>query len=97
MAGLFIFRIVEEALRNVSRHADATRLRVRLRVRAGKVQGQVADNGRGLPATVEEGRHFGLRGMRERAELLGGWCRVRSTPGRGTTVFFEIPVPSMKE
>lgn len=62
---------------------------------AGRVQGSVRDDGCGFDSTraPEDGRpHFGLTGMRERAELLVGRAEVRSTPGNGTTVEFDLPL-----
>jgi signal transduction histidine kinase len=86
-----IIRIVQEALNNVHRHADATRVRVRTELAGVVAQISVVDNGRGFdPADVPPER-FGLRGMRERAELVGGTLRVESRPHDGTTIIVEVP------
>lgn len=92
VTGLFLYRIVQEALRNVARHAQAERVVVRLDVGPGRVRGTVVDDGRGVPDQPVRGRHFGVRGMRERARLLGGWCHVGTRPAGGTRVVFELPL-----
>jgi len=76
-------RIVGEALSNVRRHSGATRVTVTLQAVAHSLAITIADNGRGLTST--EGG-FGLRGMGERARLLGGRITLDSSPGKGTTV-----------
>jgi signal transduction histidine kinase len=87
------FRIIQESLTNVARHADATRLRVVLAMKDGSLHMQVHDDGRGLD--LESGHpnpSFGLSGMRERAAMLGGKVEITSKPGEGTTVDARIPV-----
>lgn len=87
-----LFRIVQEALANVQRHAAARHVRVALRAAAGGVTLSVADDGRGfVPAAVAEGHH-GLLGMRERARRLGGRLAVRSASGRGTRLTVRVPL-----
>jgi signal transduction histidine kinase len=76
-------RIVGEAINNVRRHSGASRVTVTLQVVGGSLAITIADNGCGM--TGSEGG-FGLRGMVERARLLGGRISLDSTPGRGTTV-----------
>jgi PAS domain S-box-containing protein len=85
------YRIAQEALVNVVKHANASTVRVRLRSRRGGVIARVTDNGRGFDPTAQTGAHFGLVAMRERAEMAGGWCRVRSFPGVGSVVEFFVP------
>jgi signal transduction histidine kinase len=84
-----LFRIAQEALYNVERHANATTVRVTLDAAANEprlVSLSIADDGAGFDtSTLDDGR-FGLRGMRERAELIGAHLRVDSAPGRGTRV-----------
>lgn len=82
-----VYRIAAEALSNVARHADAHHLRVRLDRDGGRLTLVVADDGRGFDpgAGVPEG-HFGLAGMRERAEMIGGDLTLVSQAGQGTTV-----------
>jgi two-component system NarL family sensor kinase len=87
-----MFRIAQEALTNVRRHAHATEVGVTLRTMPRRVRLSVRDDGRGFsPEAVAEGR-LGLVGMRERAQVLGGRLRVRSAPGRGTTVTVSAPL-----
>jgi signal transduction histidine kinase len=87
------FRILQESLTNVVRHANATRVVVELRLNAGWLSLSVRDNGCGLPPG---GRNkfgsFGLVGIEERAVILGGTCAVFSEPGCGTTVMVSAPV-----
>lgn len=88
-----VFRIFQETLTNVARHAAATRVEVNLAQNDDTLWLQVKDNGRGV--TTEEIRHtrsLGLVGMRERAWLLGGEFRVSGEPGLGTTVTVQIPL-----
>jgi PAS domain S-box-containing protein len=87
-----LFRIFQEALTNVARHARATGVEVRLAERDGVVQLEIADNGRGItPAEVAGTRSLGLLGMRERAAAIGGEVRVEGGPGEGTRVIVRIP------
>lgn len=97
LGGLFAFRIVQEALTNARRHARARSVKVCLEFPPGRVCGSVRDDGRGFEpgAAPADGRnHYGLVGMRERAELLGGNLQVRSKPGAGTFVEFDLPLQS---
>ena len=87
-----IFRIVQESLTNVIRHAQATRVDIILSGRASSVAATIEDDGVGFhsgASTFEE--HLGLFGMRERVEMLGGSLSVESSPGKGTTINVEVP------
>lgn len=89
-----VFRAVQEALNNVLKHADAGRARVELALDGPRVQVTVRDAGAGFDpdATLSEATvGAGLRGLRDRVELLGGRCRVASAPGQGTEVFLDLP------
>jgi signal transduction histidine kinase len=92
------FRILQESLTNVVRHANATRVVVELRLNAGWLSLSVRDNGSGLPPG---GRNkfgsFGLVGIEERIVILGGTCAVFSGPGGGTTVTVSAPVVEAPE
>ena len=88
-----LFRILQEALTNVVRHAEATRVEVSLTVDADRVRLVVQDNGRGVPAAaLTNPRSLGLLGMRDRAVLIGGDVSVSGEPGAGTTVTVELPL-----
>lgn len=87
------FRIVQEALTNVARHAGARALHVRLAQRDDRLAIRIADDGRGFDPEQPRARSsFGLIGIRERAEMLGGCCTLRSAPGQGTTLDIELPL-----
>jgi PAS domain S-box-containing protein len=87
------FRIVQEALTNVARHAGATRVRVELTSRAGRIIVRVLDDGVGIPDPPGRvGPSLGLVGMRERARALGGTLTIERVEPRGTSVTLEIPV-----
>lgn len=87
-----LYRIVQEALTNIARHAQATTASVIVERRNGAVRAIVEDNGRGFDAdAIGQGR-LGLYGIRERAELLGGRLTIESEAGRGASLFVEIPV-----
>jgi len=87
-----LYRVVQEAMTNVVRHARATRVDVLVERRGGRVMVMVEDDGVGFePDQVQRGDHFGLLGIRERAEALGGTLTVESAPGAGTTVVVEVP------
>jgi PAS domain S-box-containing protein len=97
-----LFRIVQEALTNVARHAAATRVLVSLREEAERLELEVRDDGRGITeGEAADRRSLGLLGMRERAALFGGTVSVLGEPGRGTTVRVEVPLrpgsPSRRE
>jgi two-component system sensor histidine kinase UhpB len=90
--GTALFRIFQEALTNVARHAHATQVEVRLRVEAGWLLLEIQDNGRGITeAERQRAKSLGLLGMKERATLLGGEFGISGEPGRGTTVRVRIP------
>jgi signal transduction histidine kinase len=95
-AEIAIYRIMQEALTNIAKHAHATMVSVLLEHREASVRLIVEDDGRGFdvdqPRSHGDAEHLGLHGMRERATLLGGTLTVESSRGRGTTVFAEIPV-----
>ena len=93
-----VYRIAQEALTNVARHADASHVSVVVERRANEVRLIVEDNGRGFNVettrVVAPGeRRFGLAGMQERAALVGGTVTLESS-GQGTTVYARLPVGS---
>jgi signal transduction histidine kinase len=94
-----IYRVVQEALTNVGRHAQATSVVVRVAERNGSVVASVTDDGKGLPDASRLGPRgdgleggFGMSGMRERAELVGGEIELVPAPQRGTTVRLSVPL-----
>jgi len=92
-----VYRVLQEALTNVAKHAGARSVRVRLVRNKATVELRVQDDGAGFdPAAGAElavgDRHFGLQVMRERAALLGGSVKVESRPGAGTTITAHFPV-----
>ncbi|WP_328296542.1 PAS domain S-box protein [Streptomyces sp. NBC_00435] len=92
--GITIFRIVQEALLNVHKHARADRVDVSVKSTDGGILTRVMDDGTGVPMSQDGARdHFGIIEMRERAETAGGWWSMRSRPGTGTTVEFWVPNP----
>jgi signal transduction histidine kinase len=91
-AAYCIYRIAQEGLENVVRHSDASQASLRLARSEGKLHMIIQDDGRGFdPESVDDRERFGLRGMSERAEMLGGRLIVESNPGRGTTVSLVLP------
>ena len=86
-----LYRIVQEALTNVARHAHAAQVDVILTIRDCKLIVMVEDDGNGFdPENVPDTGHLGLFGMRERAEMIGGQLVIESKPGKGTTVIVEV-------
>jgi signal transduction histidine kinase len=91
---IVLYRMAQEALANVHKHARASRVDVSIAEREGGYAVRIADDGVGFeaPPTLRSERgHLGLSSMRERAEMAGGRCRLESAPGRGTTVDLWIP------
>jgi two-component system NarL family sensor kinase len=87
-----LYRIVQEALTNVGRHALASCVTVQLTMMADQVRLVVEDDGRGFDLAKVSGQHFGLIGMNERANLLSGSLEICSTPGEGTRLDVFIPL-----
>lgn len=86
------FRLAQEALQNAIKHAEATRIQVKLEIRDDSINLLVKDNGKGFDVNNRKDKTFGLIGMRERVEMLEGELNIRSTVGKGTTVSFHIPL-----
>jgi signal transduction histidine kinase len=89
---LCLYRIAQEALRNVARHASATSIEVSLRVLGGGLQLAVHDNGVGFDPARKHRPSLGHAGMRQRLSLVGGNLRIDSAPGGGTTIFAWAPL-----
>jgi two-component system sensor histidine kinase UhpB len=97
---LTLFRVAQEALANIGRHAQAHQVRILLRREPGQVILRIQDDGQGLPegaapqqeTAVRGTDHFGLLGMQERVALLHGVFRLESAPHQGTTVTVMLPL-----
>jgi signal transduction histidine kinase len=88
-----MFRIVQEALTNVVRHAQATKVTIRLEEEGKELRLAVEDDGRGITETAATGRSsFGIMGVRERVALLKGRMTLRGSPGQGTTLTAYVPL-----
>ncbi len=87
-----IYRIVQEALTNVKRHSQSDRAEVRLTQFPEWIELEICDWGVGFDPAVMEEKRLGLKGIRERARLRGGWARVDSSPGNGTRVLVHLPL-----
>jgi signal transduction histidine kinase len=91
-----LLRIAQEAVTNVLKHAGASRIWIKLHTEARKLYLRIKDNGHGFEQDgvfASLGGHFGLIGMRERAERLGGELHLASHPGEGTEVEVRVPLP----
>ena len=88
-----VYRVVQEALTNVTRHAGAATASITVIVAGGRVRALVEDDGIGFDTGAAPTRgHLGLKGMAERADLVGGTVGLSSTPGSGTTILLELPL-----
>jgi signal transduction histidine kinase len=97
-ASTAMFRIFQETLTNVARHAKATRVEVVLQKQPDRLVLLIHDNGRGFDqADPSLSNSLSLLGMRERAAILGGQVNISSAAGKGTTVTAWIPLPSREE
>jgi PAS domain S-box-containing protein len=86
-----VFRVVQEALTNVARHAEASRVLVRLDEEMGRIRLEISDDGKGFKAEARR-RSFGILGIKERIHMLGGDVEISSGLGKGTTVKAGIPI-----
>ena len=89
---LVAYRFAQEALTNVTKHAQATRVMIDLSMSRGVLSLEVSDNGRGLgPDDLAKARSFGLRGLHERATTVGGWVDI-SSDSAGTVLMLSVPM-----
>ena len=86
-----LYRVAQEALNNVLKHAHAAKVSLRLQVTDDHATMDVADDGIGFEPSHEDTHGFGLQGMRERMERIGGTLRIESSPGSGTHIRVEVP------
>ncbi|MDE2418992.1 MAG: response regulator [Burkholderiales bacterium] len=90
---LAAYRTTQEALTNISKHANCTQVQVELSDAEGVLTIEITDNGQGIASSdLEKPQAFGLRGLRERAKSVGGWLDVSSTPGAGTSIILSVPL-----
>jgi signal transduction histidine kinase len=89
-----LFRQLTEAVANIEKHAAATQVSIHLREHEGGIHGVVKDNGRGFVVSERDRLpgHLGLLALHERALLAGGWNKITSEPGLGTTIEFWLPL-----
>jgi two-component system sensor histidine kinase UhpB len=93
-----LFRIFQEALTNICRHAEATRVRVDLSARDGELVTTVTDNGKGITEEqISDSGSLGLIGMRERVRPLGGEVDISSLPDGGTCVRVRMPLDAREK
>lgn len=99
LAKIALYRVLQEALSNIRRHAGVAEATVRMWMDGRAVCLEIADRGRGFsppplvgPEATEQQQHIGLRGMRDRAAMLGGTLTVDSRPGAGTRVVVHVPL-----
>jgi signal transduction histidine kinase len=86
-----VWRILQEALNNIERHAGASTVKVRWTVEGHRARLLVEDDGRGFSPNEVEGEHYGLLGMRERADAISAQLTIDSIPGQGTRLLVEVP------
>ena len=94
-----LFRIIQEAIHNITKHAAAHNVKIQLEVKTGRITAIVEDDGKGFDVDAvfrskTEAQSLGLLGIQERANLLGGTFDIKSRPGQGTRLIVEIPVAS---
>ena len=91
-----LYRVAQEALNNIARHAQASQASVKIQKLGGAICLTVQDNGKGFPLErvlhTKKGKRLGLLGMSERLEMVGGNLRIASSPGKGTSVLAQIPL-----
>lgn len=94
---IVIYRVIQEALTNIRKHADATEVGVKLQFQPDSIFAEIYDNGNGFCPDRVLGsevsiNYLGLLGMKDRVEMLGGTLNIDSKPGAGTTIAFTVPI-----
>jgi len=92
-----VYRICQEGLNNIAKHAAASRVKIKLQYTAGKVDMHIQDNGRGFAPDLSLPGHYGLSMMNERAEAIGAQLEIMSRPGKGTAIIFRWQETSTQE
>ena len=97
-----VYRLVQEALTNIRKHANATKVNLRLRFQKDRLIVEIHDNGKGfdlsqtLNSAISVG-HMGLLGMKQRARMLGGDIKIKTGAGAGTTLTLSLPIQIQEE
>jgi signal transduction histidine kinase len=95
-----LFRVAQEALTNVARHAQASQAEVRIRKLDGAICMRISDDGKGFQTDLvlhaKKSKRLGLLGMRERLEMVGGNITIESEPGNGTTIQAQVPLAELR-
>lgn len=89
---LILFRIVQEMLNNIIKHADATEIHIQLHYQKEELSLAISDNGKGFDTEAAKKHGNGLSNIRNRASILQGTCLMQSSPGAGTTIHIQIPL-----
>ncbi len=93
-----LFRILQETMTNIARHAEATEVMISLRLNGDQIELVVQDNGKGIrEEEIAGSQSFGLMGLKERAVIFGGSALINGTPGLGTTVAVRIPAEDLQK
>jgi signal transduction histidine kinase len=96
-----LYRVAQEAMHNVARHAQASRVNVNISKRPGAIDLRIKDNGKAFDVShmlqLRKSQSLGLLGIRARAEMVGGKFTIESEPGQGTTILIQIPSPKSIE
>ena len=87
-----LFRLIQESVQNALKHAQACQIKVQLEITESAVRVEIKDNGKGFDLSQKKSNSFGLIGMRERVDLLGGEITFDSKIGKGTTVKIKVPL-----
>lgn len=87
-----LFRLVQESVQNALKHAECSEISVKLEIKNGRVAAVIKDNGKGFDKNEIKAASFGLIGMKERVELVGGQLSIDSKPGAGTIIIIQIPL-----
>ena len=90
---IHIYRIVQEGINNVIKHSGATEATLVVKTSGGQLSISIRDNGKGFASNgAASGGGFGLRGIRERAEIMGGTARIDSSPDQGVNLLVQLPI-----
>ena len=93
-----IFRVFQETLTNITRHAQATRVKVSLLKKGNRLELKIKDNGKGISEEkISDPKSLGLMGIQERVYFLGGAITIKGIQGKGTTISVSIPLPKRGE